>query len=255
MNGRLNCHSYTASFPDGKPCIIRVRTDLAESAPIAGKPVLCSVALRYHGDANGLPTNQEAAGLQGFVEKMIDNAEHAQSGIWVGSISSHYQRIVFFYADNADVFHKTNAAYLNSLPEIPFAVGGNAEHDPEWQLYCNTLLPNREIQALERNAPMIEALRGYGDNLDRLRPIHHYAYFDTLADARAFAEAAKSLGKYLNDINQSPDRANVFRVTLTHVDSIDAERMAKIAAKLETLAEQHNGEYDDWEALLVAPGV
>ncbi|KPN70692.1 DUF695 domain-containing protein [Neisseria sp. 83E34] len=244
------CHCYAASFPDGSPCIIRVRTDLADKAPLAGKPILCNIALGYKGEANGLPTEREVERLQAFIEGIIEHAEAKKSGIWVGSITSHRQRIVFFYSDDADLFHKTNAAYLNSLSEIPFVLGGNAEDDPDWQLYRNTLLPSREVRAYERNAPMIEALQNYGDNLSQLRPIHHYAYFDSLADAEAFACAAGSLGKYLNDINRSIDNTEVYRVTLTHVDYIDAERMAKIAANLEALAEQYNGEYDDWEALL-----
>lgn len=251
MVGLIKCHCYAASFPDGSPCIIRVRTDLADKAPLAGKPILCNIALGYKGEANGLPTDRQAAQLQTFIEGIIEHAEMKQSGIWVGSITAQGQRIVFFYSDNADFFHKTNAAYLNGLSEIPFVLGGNAEEDPDWQLYRNTLLPSREAQAYERNASTIEALRNYGDNLSQLRPIHHYAYFDTLADAEAFAHAAEGLGKYLNDINRSSDNTEVYRVTLTHVDSIDGERMAKIAATLEALAEQYNGEYDDWEALLV----
>lgn len=251
MGNQKLCYCYTAMFPDGNPCIIRARTDLADSAPLADKPILCSVVLGYYGEKNGLPTSEEAHALEIFVEKIIEHAESRQSGEWVGSITSNNRRIVFFYTDSADFFHKTNAAYLNSLSEKPFSIGGDAESDPQWLLYRNTLLPNREIQAYERNAPMIEALRNYGDNLIELRPIHHYAYFDTLADAQAFAGAAKEMGKYLNDINQSQDETEVYKVTLTHVDSIDPERMAKLSAKFETLAEQYHGEYDDWEALLV----
>lgn len=245
-------HSYAASFPDGSPCIIRVRTDLADRVPIAGKPVLCSLALGYRGCGNGLPTDEEAGLLQGFVENIIKHADQNRSGVWVGSISSHNLRIVFFYAEDADDFHKANAAYLNSLSEIPFAIGGNAESDPEWRLYRETLLPNKEIQAYERSRIMIEALKNHGDSLTQLRPIHHYAYFGSLADAEAFAGAAENLGKYHNDISRSQEQ-DVYRVMLTHVDCIDARRMAQIAAKLETLAETYQGEYDDWEALLVKP--
>lgn len=245
-------YRYQAQFADGHPCQISVCTNYADQAPIADKPILCSVAFGYRGGDNGLPNDADAAALEQLSEHIIRHADHHMSGIWVGSITAANKRIEFFYAEDADLFHQTNATFLNRLGKLAFPIGGNAEPDKTWQFYRDTLLPNREAQARERNQGTIDAMLAYGDDLESLRPIHHYVYFDSLEQAQAFADAAADVqaGHFLSDIVQSADHTEVYRVKLTHVGRIRADEMAKTAAQLEALAERFHGQYDDWEAIL-----
>lgn len=251
MANQATYYLYHAIFSSGSPCIVSVRTDLAENAPLPGLPVLCSVVFGYQGDAaSGLPNSEEAGKLEKLARQISEHAAHNHTGLWVGSLTSGQRRVEFFYTADADLFHKHNAAYLNGLPTIDFLIAGNAEEDAKWLFYQNNLLPSRKIQAYERNQGTIDAMIAHGDNLEQLRPIHHYIYFDNLDNAQAYAQAAARLGNYLSDIIQSADHTEAYQVKLTHVGSIHADKLAQTAAELEELAEQFQGQYDDWEALL-----
>ena len=240
-----------AIISSGEPCIVSVRTDFAANAPLNGLPALCSVVFGYQGDTtSGLPNSSDAAKLEKLAGEISKHAERNRCGLWVGSLTCGHRRVEFFYAADADLFHKNNAAYLNSLPELAFPIAGNAEEDEEWLFYRNNLLPSREIQAYERNQGTIDAMKAHGDDFEQLRPIHHYIYFDNLDNAQAYAEAASQLGHYLSDIMQSADHAEAYQVKLTHIGRIHADKLAHTAAELEELAEQYQGQYDDWEALL-----
>lgn len=244
-------YHYHAAFPDGSPCIFSVRTDVAQQAPLQDLPVLCSVVFGYQGDAaSGLPNTTDAGKLETLAGQISGYAERNHSGLWVGSLTNSNKRVEFFYTSDADLFHKNNAAYLNSLSELAFPIAGNAEEDEEWLFYRNNLLPSREIQAYERNQGTIDAMKAHGDDFEQLRPIHHYIYFDNLDNAQAYAEAASKIGHYLSDIMQSADHVEAYQVKLTHIGRIHAEKLAKTAAELEELAERFQGQYDDWEALL-----
>lgn len=251
MANQATYYHYHAIFSSGAPCIVSVRTDFAANAPLNGLPVLCSVVFGYQGDtASGLPNSDDARKLEKIAGQISEHAAQKRSGLWVGSLTSGHRRVEFFYTADADLFHKSNAAYLNSLPEIDFQIAGNAEEDAKWLFYRNSLLPSRKIQAYERNQGTIDAMIAHGDNLEQLRPIHHYIYFDSLENAQAYTQAVSRLGNYLSDIIQSAGHTEAYQVKLTHIGSIHADKLAQTAADLEELAEQFQGQYDDWEALL-----
>ena len=99
----------------------------------------------------------------------------------------------------------------------------------------------------EADALALKQLEGRRADLTQPRHVIHFLYFHEEADAREAAELAKSANWHATV--EEPGEADVeWTVRADGNRVVSAATIASFRAWFEHLAEDHNGEYDGWEA-------
>ena len=101
-----------------------------------------------------------------------------------------------------------------------------------------------------RNRYVIESLTKHGDDLSKSRRVFHWLYFSAEADWEQCAAAARAKGFSTIRLEKSdqPDEARPWGLELHRIDSVSPADIDAVGYEMVTLAQDHSGEYEGWEA-------
>lgn len=218
---------------------------LRKSVPDSERPhlVCCAVELRVPRE-DGLSASGESEVLR-ELEDGLDQAV-SRDATTVGSITTNGRRDFFYYcADPGAVEATIRHTLAHEHPEYRYEC--DISLDADWAFYCDVLFPSPEEMQVIQNERTVAALAEQGDLHDAPRPISHWVYFRTAADRQTFLAAAIDAGFKVEDEFETDD--GDLGVELERVDRVDDIDDATLM--LFRLANEHNGDYDGWESVVV----
>ncbi|MFC4099164.1 ribonuclease E inhibitor RraB [Paenibacillus xanthanilyticus] len=101
------------------------------------------------------------------------------------------------------------------------------------------------------NRHIIHKLAQLGDRLDKPRDVHHWLYFHSAASRNQFKARVQQDGFQIVD---QADQENKYRLRIARAETVELLAISDVTDFLVRTAEQHDGEYDGWETMVVKPG-
>jgi len=219
-------------------------------APIPDKPnlVLLRINIRQPNE-KGMPTNQEADVLDEIENALVAAMESQFGGVYPGRVTVEGERWFHFYISTPTAgYEQTLAEVMANYPDYTFAC--RVAEDPEWKNYFKFLFPDpAQLQSM-LNRRVVHELMKQGDQLTVPRPVAHWIYFKTQKDREAYWNVVKPKGFELVDMTTDEENSSEYPHSLwiTRNDKVDYESIDECVLPLWALADEHNGNYDGWEA-------
>jgi len=116
---------------DGQPIIIRVRSQMPDTAARQGHGQLIVVGWPYDGVATGLPGAEDNAAMQAFEDTIEAGLERSGVGVQVASVTGAGHKEWRYYAADADAFVAALNASLEGHPTYPLEI--EMFDDADWQ--------------------------------------------------------------------------------------------------------------------------
>jgi len=234
---------------DDQPASIFVDLGVFEHAPDASLPYMAYVRVHMHSPREDGLSSQEEFDALSAVEESIEDTLQSDTTAYVGRCTTAGTRDFFFYTGTPDDWSARVATVMASHPDYDYDVG--TREDEDWGLYFGYLYPSPMDMQCIQNRQVCEALEKDGDPLRMPRPIDHYAYFKTQAQADAFAAAAEQMGYQVMGRGEPTDTHEEYGVHLSREDTPSYEGIDDVTLPLFELAQTHEGEYDGWECPVV----
>ncbi len=237
---------------NGAPASIFVDLGICGEVPDAQRPWLLWVWVAFrHPRADGMYEAEEAPILDELEDALGKTLGERVSAQLVGRITTSGRREFYFYGPRPGGFEVAAASVMRNFPGYEFDAG--VHEDPEWSQYFNVLFPTPEDMQCIQNLHVIQALEQHGDALSVPRPVSHWAYFPSEESRAAYIAQAILIGFESKDtsIREDDASANPYGVQLERIDAVDWESINDVTLSLFALAQEHGGDYDGWETLIV----
>jgi len=234
---------------DEQPASIFLNLALFDEAPLEHLPHMAYVRLYMQTPREDGLSNQDEFDALTALEDHVVGSLLGNDTAYVGRCTTQGCRDFFFYVANAEDWAARAAKAFELYPDYEYDTG--TREDEDWALYFGYLYPSpMDIQTIQ-NRRVCEALEQDGDTLQMPRPIDHYAYFKTPANADAFVAAATPLGYEVKARGEPTETHDEYGVQLCREDTPSHEQIDAITLPLYELALQFEGEYDGWECPVV----
>jgi hypothetical protein len=128
-----NIWAVATGEDNGKPMIIRYRTEIPSNVNIKQYPCLMAVVWKYKSDnENNLPTNTDSSRMYQF-EELLEPLEAKKIAFLTVSVTCNGIKEWQWYSNNQDKF----MAALNSAlsGQLPFPIKVVKQQDPDWSAY------------------------------------------------------------------------------------------------------------------------
>lgn len=236
---------YECSIND-LPAYITVDMNLNPSAPQEARPVLADIriALRQPKE-NGLPVKEESSRIYELEDLIESTLTGRCDCVLAGKIWNSGARNLYFYCAKADALGRALQGLAGSLQ--PYEPRITSFPDPDWSSYRESLYPNDLAMQHIADRKTVDTLVEQGDNPEIPRPVDHWAYFAAEAGRDAFVGEIRKQGFQVDDLEQSGDKPEPFRVRFSRVDPVRFGTFCRVTEKLSILASRHDGTYDGWE--------
>jgi regulator of RNase E activity RraB len=239
---------------EGDLASIFVNMTIEKRAPVAryGGLIVVRVTMLDPRD-DGLSSNEEFDALVAVETALSDAMTARDNAIYVGRVTYAGLRDFYYYAIDANSAGNAATRGMKASPEYKFEV--LSEADAGWTTYRDFLYPSARDRQRMGNRHVCEQLYDGGDPLTEPREIDHWAFFETAAARDAFVVKATAIGYKLR-ANLEPDPAenrNGYAAEIYREDVPGTPLFDAITLELFDLATQCGGEYDGWEAPVMAP--
>ncbi len=146
-------------------------------APIVAHAELFEVTLSLLSpDEDGLSDTSEAPRLFALEDRLAAGVAAGLNGWYVGRMTGKGTRVFYFYAPTSLDADKVVGRTLQNFPEYEWKM--HHQHDPQWKLYRELLVPSEEEAHLIKNRRALDELNHWGDQHQVERPVIHQFRFD-----------------------------------------------------------------------------
>lgn len=241
---------YSCQINDN-PASIYVDLALRAQAPLQNYPVLFRMRIELLAPSDaGLSSQEEFDDLMALEDLIVAAATKNGHMKYVGRCTTNGHREFFSYAHNDEL---DEADLEHAMAVFPaYQWDGELSDDPNWEAYQQFLLPNAlELEQI-KNRNLCNALAEHGDALTAVRPIYHWAYFDTNDAAQAFASHIANLGYQVLYVIAPDTETTQYCVKLSAMGVPSYENIDTITFPVFTVANECGGNYDGWETEIIA---
>lgn len=239
----------------GRPASVMVDLGLAGAAPDAERPFLLCVRVPMRAPRpDGLSSAEEAPALRAFEDELDAAFAEICGAAQVGRLTWSGTREFFYYGRTEEGVEQALKAAVRGAPGYE-SLQWRTQEDPGWSHYQEFLYPDPDDMSWILDRRVVDQLREHGDQLDKPRPVDHYAYFDDPAARDAFLGAAAAQG-FAGEISDresgegagAPEEGGEgrFGAHLCRVDPAEMGHIHEVACSLRELAAEHGGRYDGW---------
>lgn len=197
--------------------------------------------------ADGLPTTNEGERLM-QIGPVVENAISDNGGLFLGRVTTNKVRWNIGFAP-ADV-SKIERALQQGSEAFRFRYELYVESDPTKTAYWQDLYPTDDDRQVMADMEVTQALSERGDDQYAERPVEHWAYFESKAEARTFANWGVENGYKDVEVFQQKDGLLVrskWLVRFKHHGTMVLNDISHHSIKLSRQAREHGGVYDGWE--------
>lgn len=236
---------------NSKLASIALNLGLNEEAPIASKPWLLWVwVYLQHPRSDGLSDQSEFETISAIEDALLIRLVSTCQAVEAGRITTDGHREFYFYGESADGFEAAIRAVMGNFSRYKFDLG--KQHEPDWNQYRNVLYPSEESMERIKNMDVLEVLQKNGDTLEPVRDVHHWIFFKTSNDRRLFGEQVRELGYKVEGESEDLKKEFPYSVQIVRDQSVTPGEIDDAVLELFRLAKELDGEYDGWEAQVIA---
>jgi hypothetical protein len=194
---------------------------------------------------NGFPTEEGLGELFAFSDSTSAVIDRTTRNRLVGIIT--YQCIGF------DVFYVKDTLDLRA--NLKDVIGENfnksetylkIEPDNSYDYYYSYLYPKNISLEYLINQKYLYDLVLQGDDLQGLRKVNHWIYFNNLKTRTTVAEQLKRLKFSLDSISYKKESKYPYELQISRNDSINPNSIYKLTTMLNALCASYKGKYDGW---------
>jgi regulator of RNase E activity RraB len=231
---------------DNRPATVFVDLALEGAAPDQSRAWLLRVAVALKVPReDGLSDESETELLYAIEDALFARLAGRHQARYAGRITGDGRREHFYYIPQRDSLEQAVAEAMSPFPEYDF--GTRIEHDPQWRIFQETLVPDALETQTIHNRRLVEELESAGDDLSQPRDIDHWFYFSSPQARDAFAAQIEPEGfRPEAFLAEEPDAELRHGLKLTRQGSPELDVIDPLAIDLFLRAEQAGGEYDGW---------
>ncbi len=241
------------SWLDDDPAVFRLNLALDEVAPIEGFSYCVRITIELKNpDENGFSTNERPAIYA--IEDQILRPLQSDKDILVAVLTARGEVTWYFYSQASEALQERLSATWDSSMGYTYQV--ECSEDKPWNFFLKGLYPNIYEKQTIYNREILFACQENDDQVEVLRPIEHWLYFDTEQDMLSAIEKAAALGFTVyssekvvpeegKEVQEDLGYCLILSKENTPID-IDGDTWDLIDIALDT-----HGGYDGWETILV----
>ncbi len=226
--------------------LVTVNIALADSAPDRERPLALCVRIPFADtDDPSESHDAEFEAICDIEDQLVEQLAERHQGICVGRVRLAGMIDLWFYLKPG-----TEEA-VEALVRESFAKTGcelNIGEDVDWDVYQEQLLPDPSEMQWALDQQLVDTFEEMGDDLSVERPVRFISYFENKPSAESFARLAESAGFEQAGTAPTEFDPSLIEVTLVRTTPIEFESVHPLSLTLMELAEQHDGEFDGWEA-------
>lgn len=236
---------------NGKLASIFLDIDLSNVAPDQARPWLLWVWVYFkQSRIDGLSSSEEFPTLSAMEDLLKKHVCGNCSASLVGRITTDGRREFYFYAPKPNNFEASVRDAIKKFTSYEFEHG--TQHDPAWNQYLSVLFPSEDDLQKILNREVLDVLAEQGDQPEIPREVLHWAYFKTEEDRSDFKAAVQEKGYGISSESTHPGEENPFGVCLGKIQGCTGTAIDRAVLELTKFAERFKGEYDGWEAEVMA---
>ena len=197
---------------------------------------------------DGLTTSEES-GAVNALDEQFDQIITGHGGEYLGRVTNNGARWVLALIPPEP--RALEAALQAAAAEAGYAPEIHVEQDPGKAVYWQDLYPSEDDRQVMVDMEVQLALIERGDQIEKVREIDHWTYFQEETPARAFAVWA-SEGGY-GGVSVEPPTAGgppLWCVKMKHQGTLQLNDVSGHSLKISRHARDNGGQYDGWESPL-----
>ena len=240
------------SFAYDLPAVIRVNLALRDFEYTSNYPNRLHLQILYkNANDSGFPTREEGEYVYS-IEDAVEEIVKQHGDMLVGVVKCDERAHIFAYAKNElGYYDEISVMMSEKFPEYAYTL--EVVEEPDWELYCQGLYPDRyEYQSI-MNMRLIEDIKSDGDSLVP-RVLEHCLLFKTEENGEAFLakimeDGFIKLSSEDRSNNEAIDKEYPYLLVIGREDAF--ENIDEIVWYLMDLAEELDGEYSGWGCHIV----
>jgi hypothetical protein len=118
--------------------------------------------------------------------------------------------------------------------------------DKNWEYYFNFLLPPGLTEDFIIDQKYLFDMVLQGDDLQGLRKVRHWIYFNKLKQRLKMSEKLESLNFSIDSINFYRESKWPYEIQVSRMDSITPVQVLDLTTMMKILTELYQGQYDGW---------
>jgi regulator of RNase E activity RraB len=221
--------------------------EAAKHGPLPTHPLRVTLTIQMKEPSpNGLRSEEEAKALFKLEDDLLE-AITSRDLIYLGRSVSGGTTDLFLYGKAELDLERVQRKIDRVRREHEYQVELDSEEDPDWEAYFEWLYPDPVHFQLMMNRRVLENLARHGDQHGVPRPIEHYAYFRSEAEAAQAAEQLRGRGFEVQaPVPPKEGESEAWGLPFTRVDSVDQGRADEFTVEILEVLAGCNGEYDGW---------
>lgn len=118
--------------------------------------------------------------------------------------------------------------------------------DKDWEYYFNYLLPEPLTEDFLMDQEYLYDLVLQGDDLQGLRKVRHWIYFNKLKNRLKMTERLESIKFSIDSIRYDRNSKWPYELQVSRMDSITPKRISDLTTLMKILSAAYQGQYDGW---------
>jgi len=225
--------------------------DLYNIAPDVGRPWLLWVWVYFKQPRpDGLSSDEESATLYSIEDRLNPAMKQACGSGLSGRITTDGRREFYYYGPKPDAFQSAVKEAMSPFHGYEFDLG--TQHDPQWNQYLNVLFPSQDDLQRILNREVLDVMERQGDQSETSREVLHWSYFPTEDNRTEFKAAVQASGYTIDSESHDPEGDNPYCICYGKIQQSTAKAIDESVLELNKLSKRFHGEYDGWEAQVMA---
>ncbi len=120
------------------------------------------------------------------------------------------------------------------------------KRDRNWEYYFNQLLPDNLTEDFLIDHGYLNDLVLQGDDLQGLRKVRHWIYFNKLNQRLKMTEKLEAMKFSIDSIKYHREKKYPFELQVSRMDSITPNKISELTIMMKVLSQVYQGQYDGW---------
>lgn len=199
---------------------------------------------------NGFPSPESLDSLYSFSDSTAAVINQKTKNELIGILTYKCLAFDVYYAKDTLGIREgiEKMVHENFIGNTPYLT---IKRDQNWDYYFNYLLPAMITEDFLLDQKYLYDLVLQGDDLQGLRKVRHWIYFNKLKQRQKMAERLESIKFSIDSINYDRNRNWPYELQVSRMDSITPDNISDLTSLMKILSETYQGQYDGWGTELI----
>ena len=195
--------------------------------------------------SNGLPLPDSLDYLYSFSDSIAAVINRSTKNKLIGILT--YQCLgfdIYYVKDTVGIRDKIEKTVLDNFTDEKTYL--TIKKDTNWDYYFNFLMPAGLSEDFLIDQKYLFDLVLLGDDLQGLRKVRHWIYFNKLKQRLNMSEKLESLDFSIDSIKYHRESKWPYEIQVSRMDSITPVHIYDLTTLMKILSEKYQGRYDGW---------